>query len=88
MLPFFDTHLMPLYSVLMMAWKIGPALAMGNTLVLKPSEFTPLTALFMCTLIKRAGFPPGVVNILVGYGNTVGEAISSHPQIDKLAFTG
>jgi hypothetical protein len=71
-----------------MSWKIAPALATGNTVVLKPSEFTPLTALFMCTLIVRAGFPPGVVNVLVGYGNTTGAAISAHPDIDKVAFTG
>jgi aldehyde dehydrogenase (NAD+) len=72
----------------MMAWKIGPALATGNTIVLKPSEFTPLTALRMCSLIQEAGYPPGVVNIVVGYGNTAGAAISSHMGIDKVAFTG
>src|ERR1700731_4808241 len=72
----------------MMAWKLGPALATGNTIVLKPSELTPLTALFMCSLIVRAGFPPGVVNVLVGYGSTVGEAITQHQGIDKIAFTG
>jgi aldehyde dehydrogenase (NAD+) len=72
----------------MMSWKLGPALATGNTIVLKPSEFTPLTALFMCSLIIRAGFPPGVVNVLVGYGSTVGEAIAKHQGVDKVAFTG
>ena len=72
----------------MLAWKIGPALATGNTIVLKPSEFTPLTAIRMCSLIQEAGFPPGVVNIVTGYGNTVGAAISSHPKIEKVAFTG
>ena len=71
-----------------MALKIGPALATGNTVVLKPSEFTPLTALRMAHLINEAGFPPGVVNILVGYGNTVGHAISHHMKIEKIAFTG
>ncbi|KAH6904624.1 aldehyde dehydrogenase [Coprinopsis sp. MPI-PUGE-AT-0042] len=76
------------FPLLMLSWKIGPALATGNTIVLKPSEFTPLTAIRMCELINKAGFPPGVVNIVTGYGNTVGAAISSHPKIDKVAFTG
>lgn len=74
--------------VLMMTWKLGPALATGNTIVLKPSEFTPLTALRVCSLINEAGFPPGVVNMVTGYGNTVGQAISEHMGIDKIAFTG
>ena len=72
----------------MLAWKLGPALATGNCIVLKPSEFTPLTALRMCTIINEAGFPPGVVNIVPGYGLTVGRAISGHMHIDKIAFTG
>ena len=72
----------------MMAWKLGPALATGNCIVLKPSEFTPLTALRMCSIIKQAKFPPGVVNIITGYGQTVGQAISEHMGIDKVAFTG
>ncbi|KAI5890648.1 aldehyde dehydrogenase [Schizophyllum commune H4-8] len=76
------------FPLLMMAWKLGPALATGNAVVLKPSEFTPLTALRMCSLIREAGFPPGVVNVLVGYGHTVGQAISSHMDIHKVAFTG
>ncbi|KAJ7143279.1 aldehyde dehydrogenase [Mycena crocata] len=76
------------FPLLMFAWKIAPALATGNTIVLKPSEFTPLTALRMCALIQEAGFPPGVVNVLTGYGNTVGAAISSHMEILKVAFTG
>jgi len=71
-----------------MAWKLGPALATGNCVVLKPSEFTPLTALRMCSLIDQAGFPPGVVNVITGYGHTVGDAISKHVGIDKIAFTG
>ncbi|KAJ7665645.1 aldehyde dehydrogenase domain-containing protein [Mycena rosella] len=75
------------FPLLMSAWKIGPALA-TNTIVLKPSEFTPLTALQMCALIQEAGFPPGVVNVVTGYGNTVGAAISSHMGIGKIAFTG
>lgn len=73
---------------MMMAWKLGPALATGNAVVLKPSEFTPLTALYMTKLIKEAGFPAGVVNVLVGYGHEVGAAIAEHPDIDKVAFTG
>jgi len=54
----------------------------------QPSEFTPLTAIYMCSLIEEAGFPPGVVNIITGYGHTVGNAISSHMKIEKVAFTG
>ncbi|KAG0699497.1 aldehyde dehydrogenase domain-containing protein [Suillus ampliporus] len=76
------------FPLLMMAWKLGPALACGNTIVLKPSEFTPLTAIRMCHLINEAGFPPGVVNVINGYGNTVGNAITSHMKIEKVAFTG
>ena len=72
----------------MFAWKVAPALATGNTVVLKPSEFTSLTALRICDLIKQAGFPPGVVNIVLGYGPIVGQAISEHPKIEKVAFTG
>ncbi|KAH8111178.1 NAD-dependent aldehyde dehydrogenase [Phellopilus nigrolimitatus] len=76
------------FPLLMMAWKIGPALATGNTIVLKPSEFTPLTALRMAPLIAEAGFPPGVVNIVNGYGSVAGAAIAAHPHIEKVAFTG
>jgi len=76
------------FPLLMLAWKIGPALATGNTIVMKPSEFTPLTAIRMCELVKRAGFPDGVFNLITGYGQTVGAAISSHPKIEKVAFTG
>ncbi|KDR73245.1 hypothetical protein GALMADRAFT_142376 [Galerina marginata CBS 339.88] len=72
----------------MVSWKIGPALATGNTIVLKPSEITPLTALRLADLIVEAGFPPGVVNIVNGYGQTVGQSISEHPLIEKVAFTG
>jgi len=74
--------------LIMFAWKIAPALATGNTIVLKPSELTPLTAIRMCALIQEAGFPAGVVNIVTGYGPTVGAAISSHMKIGKVAFTG
>jgi len=76
------------FPLLMMAWKLGPALATGNTIVLKPSELTPLTSLRMCALIAEAGFPPGVVNVLPGYGHIAGAAISAHPRIEKIAFTG
>ncbi|KAI9451457.1 aldehyde dehydrogenase domain-containing protein [Lactarius psammicola] len=76
------------FPLMMMAWKLGPALATGNCIVLKPSEFTPLTALRMCSIIKEAGFPPGVVNIVTGYGHIVGQAIADHMGIDKVAFTG
>ncbi|KAF7368642.1 Aldehyde dehydrogenase [Mycena venus] len=74
--------------ILMMSWKVGPALATGNCIVLKPSEMTPLTALKFAELIVEAGFPPGVVNVVTGYGMTVGQAISEHMQISKVAFTG
>ncbi|KAA1467429.1 aldehyde dehydrogenase [Dentipellis sp. KUC8613] len=77
-----------IFSVLMASWKLGPALSTGNTVILKPSELTPLSALRLCSLIKEAGFPDGVVNVVVGYGKTVGEALSSHMEIDKIAFTG
>uniref|UniRef100_A0A803TGN5 Aldehyde dehydrogenase 1 family member A2 n=1 Tax=Anolis carolinensis TaxID=28377 RepID=A0A803TGN5_ANOCA len=76
------------FPLLMFAWKIAPALCCGNTVVLKPAEQTPLSALHMGGLIKEAGFPPGVVNILPGFGPTAGAAIASHVGIDKVAFTG
>lgn len=76
------------FPLLMFAWKIAPALCCGNTVVIKPAEQTPLSALYMGALIKEAGFPPGVVNILPGYGPTAGAAIASHIGIDKIAFTG
>ncbi|KAF5371764.1 hypothetical protein D9758_003560 [Tetrapyrgos nigripes] len=71
-----------------LAWKVGPAVAAGNTIVLKPSEFTPLSALRVASLINEAGFPPGVINIVNGYGPTVGASLASHPLIAKIAFTG
>ncbi|XP_041517138.1 aldehyde dehydrogenase, cytosolic 1 [Microtus oregoni] len=74
--------------LVMFTWKIGPALACGNTVIVKPAEQTPLTALHMASLVKEAGFPPGVVNVVPGYGPTAGAAISSHMDIDKVAFTG
>lgn len=76
------------FPLLMQSWKLAPALAAGNTVVLKPAEQTPLTALYVAQLIKEAGFPPGVVNIVPGYGPTAGGAITSHTGVDKIAFTG
>ena len=72
----------------MWAWKIAPALAAGCTILMKPSELTPLTALMLCDLIAEAGFPPGVVNTVPGLGATTGDAIARHMDIDKVAFTG
>ncbi|KAJ5612226.1 hypothetical protein N7510_005420 [Penicillium lagena] len=76
------------YPLSMATWKLGPALACGNTVVLKPAEQTPLSALILAQLIKEAGFPPGVVNIVNGYGREAGAALASHPLVDKVAFTG
>ncbi|MDP6450709.1 MAG: aldehyde dehydrogenase family protein, partial [Lentisphaeria bacterium] len=75
------------FPLLMAAWKIAPALAAGNTVVLKPAETTPLTALKLAELLRDIDLPPGVVNIVTGAGNT-GEALVNHPGIDKIAFTG
>lgn len=72
----------------MAAWKLGPALSCGNTIVLKAAEQTPLSILYFANLVKEAGFPPGVINILNGHGKVAGAAIASHPGIDKIAFTG
>ena len=72
----------------MLAWKWGPALAAGCTLVLKPADATPLSALYMGQLSREAGFPPGVINIVNGFGATAGAAIAEHMNIDKVAFTG
>jgi len=72
----------------MAAWKLAPALAAGNTIVLKPAEQTPVGAMELAKLIQEAGFPEGVVNIVPGYGETAGAALASHPGIDKIAFTG
>ena len=76
------------FPLLMQAWKLGPALCTGNTVVMKTAEQTPLSALRVGELIIEAGFPPGVVNILSGYGPTAGAAIARHMDVDKLAFTG
>src|SRR5580704_2849112 len=76
------------FPLLMAAWKLGPALATGCTVVLKPAEQTPLTALLLGELIQEAGIPDGVVNIVPGYGETAGAALAAHPDVDKVAFTG
>jgi aldehyde dehydrogenase (NAD+) len=76
------------FPLLMAAWKLGPALACGNTVVLKPAEQTPLSACRLAELVAEAGFPPGVVNILPGYGPTAGAALAEHRDVDKVAFTG
>lgn len=71
-----------------MTWKFAPALATGCTIVLKPAEQTPLSALYAAALTKEAGFPDGVINVVPGYGPTAGHAIVTHPDIRKVAFTG
>jgi len=76
------------FPLLMAAWKLGPALATGCTVVLKPAEQTPLSALRLGDLVMEAGFPEGVVNIVPGYGETAGAALAAHPKVDKIAFTG
>jgi aldehyde dehydrogenase (NAD+) len=76
------------FPLLMQAWKWGPALACGNTVVLKPAEQTPLTALRIAALAHEAGFPPGVINVVPGFGPTAGAALSGHMDVDKIAFTG
>jgi aldehyde dehydrogenase (NAD+) len=76
------------FPLLMQAWKWGPALACGNTLVLKPAEQTPLTALKVAELAQEVGFPDGVINVVPGFGPTAGAALASHMDVDKIAFTG
>ncbi|CRG88305.1 aldehyde dehydrogenase (NAD(P)+) [Talaromyces islandicus] len=76
------------YPLSMAAWKLGPALACGNAVILKPAEQTPLSILYFANLVVEAGFPAGVVNIVNGLGRVAGAAIASHPGIDKIAFTG
>ncbi|KAK6464443.1 aldehyde dehydrogenase [Scheffersomyces coipomensis] len=76
------------FPLLMASWKLGPVLATGCTTVLKTAESTPLSALFLATLIKKAGVPAGVVNVISGFGPTAGAAVASHPKIKKVAFTG
>jgi phenylacetaldehyde dehydrogenase len=76
------------FPLLMAAWKLGPALAAGCCVVLKPAEQTPLSALLLAELIAEAGFPEGVVNVVPGYGETAGAALAAHTDVDKVAFTG
>ena len=76
------------FPLLMAAWKLAPALACGNTVVLKPAEQTPLTALLLAQLIAEAGVPDGVVNVVPGFGETAGAALAAHHDVDKVAFTG
>ena len=76
------------FPLLMAAWKLGPALAAGNCVVLKPAEQTPLTALRLAGLVAEAGIPDGVVNVVPGFGETAGAALAAHPDVDKVAFTG
>lgn len=76
------------YPINMWAWKVAPALAVGCTIVMKPSELTPLTALKLSELVKEAGFPPGVINTVPSHGHVGGAALAAHPDVDKVAFTG
>ena len=76
------------FPLMFTSWKLGPALAAGNTVVMKPAELTPLTTLRVAQLVARVGIPPGVVNIVPGYGNTAGQYLAEHPGVDKIAFTG
>ncbi len=76
------------FPLLMWSWKIGPAIATGNCVVMKTAEQTPLSGLYAATLVEKAGFPPGVINVISGFGKTAGAAIASHMDIDKVAFTG
>jgi acyl-CoA reductase-like NAD-dependent aldehyde dehydrogenase len=75
------------YPAQMWGWKVAPALAAGCTIVMKPSELTPLTAMVLCDLIKEAGFPEGVFNTVPGLGPTTGDAIARHMDIDKVSLT-
>ncbi len=74
--------------LLLMAWKIAPALAAGNTVVVKPSKYTSCSALEFARLVEQAGFPPGVFNVVTGFGAEVGEPLATHPKVAKVAFTG
>ncbi|KAL8568699.1 Aldehyde dehydrogenase X, mitochondrial [Nucella lapillus] len=76
------------YPVAMFVWKLAPALAAGNVVIIKPAEQTPLTAVYLASLVKEVGIPPGVVAVLPGYGPTAGAALTAHPDINKVAFTG
>jgi aldehyde dehydrogenase (NAD+) len=76
------------FPLLLVGWGISPALAAGNTVVIKPAEDTPLSTLFFCTLAEKAGVPPGVINVVTGYGETAGAALAAHPGIRRMSFTG
>src|SRR5919202_2191919 len=76
------------FPLMFTSWKMGPALAAGNTVVLKPAELTPLTTLRVAELMAEVGFPPGVVNIVPGFGHTAGARLAEHPEVAKLSFTG
>ncbi|KAI9499403.1 aldehyde dehydrogenase domain-containing protein [Zychaea mexicana] len=76
------------FPIVMLSWKIAPAVCTGNCVVLKTSEMTPLSALKFAALVKEAGFPPGVINIITGYGHLAGDALARHMKVDKIAFTG
>ncbi|XP_039250455.2 aldehyde dehydrogenase X, mitochondrial-like isoform X1 [Styela clava] len=76
------------FPISLATWKMGPCLAMGNVLVLKPAEQSSLTALYLASLVKEAGFPPGVFNVVTGFGKTTGSALAHHMHVDKIAFTG
>jgi aldehyde dehydrogenase (NAD+) len=76
------------FPLMFTSWKLGPALAAGNTVVFKPAELTPLSSIRIAELVHEVGFPPGVVNVVPGYGHTAGARIGEHPDIDKVSFTG
>ena len=76
------------FPLMFCSWKLGPALAAGNTVVLKPSEIVPLTTLRLVEMMAEVGFPPGVVNVVPGYGHTAGQHLAQHPDVQKIAFTG
>jgi len=82
-------HIVPWnFPLMFVSWKLGPALAAGNTVVMKPSEITPLSTLRIAELMQQVGFPDGVFNVVTGYGNTAGQRIAEHPDIGKVSFTG
>ena len=76
------------FPLMFTSWNMGPALAAGNTVVLKPAELTPLSSLRVAELAREVGFPKGVINIVPGYGNIAGQHLAEHPGVDKIAFTG
>ncbi|HCU12708.1 MAG TPA: betaine-aldehyde dehydrogenase, partial [Gemmatimonadetes bacterium] len=73
---------------MMAAWKVAPALACGNSVILKPAEQTPLSALLLAEVLQQAEVPPGVFNVITGFGETAGAALAEHADVDKIAFTG